>query len=259
MNLEVELIKKLKELKKVAICYSGGIDSAYLLTIANNVLNKNNVIALIAKGPMVDQNDYFEALNYLNMANYNYYELDFNPLEISEFRNNTKDRCYYCKYQMLSILKNKANSLGFKYLLDGQNKDDLGKYRPGSKASKELDVLSPLSNMTKLEIRTNAKKLNISFYDKPANSCLATRFPYNTFLTSEKLKLVEKAEHLLKTLGLKLVRTRIHDEILRIEVLPTDFNLIINSNIATKIKELGFKYITLDLLGYSSGNYDIKI
>lgn len=257
MNLETDLVRKLKELKRVAICYSGGIDSAYLLTVANNVLGKNNVIALIAKGPMIDQNDYNEALNYLNIANYNYCELYFNPLEITEFKNNTKDRCYYCKHQMLLILKNKANNLGFSFLLDGQNKDDLDKYRPGSKASKELGVLSPLSNMTKLEIRTNAKKLNIPFYDKPANSCLATRFPYATTLTLEKLKLVEKAEYLIKTLGLKLVRARIHDDILRIEVLPADFNLIINSNIPTKLKELGFKYVTLDLLGYSSGNYDI--
>lgn len=258
MNKEEKLINHLKKLNRVAICYSGGIDSAYLLTLANNVLDRKNVLALIAKGIMTAKNDYLEAINYLKNNNYDYKEIEYNPLELENFRENKIDRCYYCKKTLLSLLINKAHELNFYNILDGSNFDDLNKYRPGLKALKELNIISPLAicELTKKEIRENSKKLEIPFYNKPSNSCLATRFPYNTKLNKELLNKVDEVEELIKKYDINKVRARIHNDLLRIEVDKKDFNLIINNNeLLDKLKQY-FNYITIDLEGYSSGKFD---
>lgn len=254
-----ELEDYLKKLNKVAIAYSGGIDSSFLLYVANKVLPRENVLAIIANGCMVQRKDYNEAILFLKENNFNYKEIPYNPLEIEEFKQNQKQRCYFCKKTLMGKIKKEAIENGFKYILDGKNIDDTKVYRPGNKATEELEIISPLEKVgfTKKDIRVNAKELGIKFWNKPSNSCLATRFPYNTVLSQEDLIRVDKGEEILKALGIQKVRLRVHKDIVRIEVNKEDFNTIIkHKEIVEEIRKLGFKYVTLDLDGIKSGVFD---
>lgn len=254
-----ELKNRLIKLKKVAIAYSGGIDSSFLLCVANRVLPKENVLAIIANGVMVPRKDYIEAIEFLKENNFNYKEIEYNPLDILEFRENHKDRCYYCKKSLMQSIIKEANRNGFECVLDEKNADDLKVYRPGNKATEELGIISPLAELKidKSTIREEAKKLEIRFWNKPSNSCLATRFPYNTSLTEENLSKVDKSEELIKSLGIQRVRVRVHGNIARIEVEKKDFSKILeNEKIVNSIKELGFEYVTLDLGGIKSGSFN---
>ena len=274
MEKQNQLEEYLKTLGKVAVAYSGGIDSSYLLFLANTILPKERVLAVIANGIMVPRKDYEEAINFLKENHFQYIEVPYKPLEIVEFKENHKDRCYHCKKALMTMLKNVANENGYEYLLDGKNADDLTVYRPGNKATEEVGIISPLAKFKiyKNEIREYSKILGISFWNKPSNSCLATRFPYNTNLAEEDLKKVEQSEEIIKSLGIQKVRVRIHDNMARIEINPEDFEIILNNikgeskngkkekkaqeNIVEKIKKLGFSYVTLDLSGLKSGSFD---
>lgn len=254
-----KLQDRLKELNKVAVSFSGGIDSSFLLYVAKITLPKENVLAIIANGNMVPRKDYNEALEFLKENDIKYKEIEYKPLEIKEFKENSKERCYFCKKKLMSSIKEEANKNGFINVLDGKNKDDLKVYRPGNKATEELKIISPLAEIgfSKEDIRKNARKLNLKIWNKPSNSCLATRFPYNTILTEEGLKKVEQSEELLKALGIPKIRVRVHQEVARIEVEKEYFNIIMqNLDIVNKIKNLGFKYVTLDLEGLTSGSFD---
>ena len=254
-----KLQDRLKELNKVAISFSGGIDSSFLLYVARITLPTENVLAIIANGNMVPRKDYEEAIEFLKENKINYKEIEYKPLEIKEFKENRKDRCYYCKKKLMSGIKEEANKNGFKNVLDGKNEDDLKVYRPGNKATEEIGIISPLAEIgfSKENIREESKKLEIKIWNKPSNSCLATRFPYNTILTEEDLKKVEQGEEVLKKLGIPKVRIRVHQEIARIEVEREYSNVIIqNQNIVEQIKALGFRYVTLDLNGLTSGSFD---
>lgn len=255
-----DLEEELKKLGKVAICFSGGIDSSFLLFVANKVLPRENVLAIIANGEMVPRKDYDEAIEFLKENDFKFKEIIYKPLEIPEFRENSKDRCYYCKKKLMSEIRKEANKNDFENLLDGKNADDLKVYRPGNKAAEELGIISPLAklNFYKKDIRKYSKELGIKFWDKSSNSCLATRFPYDTTLTKENLKMVESSEEVIKELGIKKVRVREHNEIAKIEVEKENFEIILKHKgfIVEKLKEIGFKYITLDLEGIKSGNFD---
>lgn len=256
----IEKLKdRLKKLEKVAIAYSGGIDSSFLLTMANKILPRENVLAIIANGTMVPKKDYGEAIEFLRENNFNYKEIEYNPLDILEFRENHKDRCYYCKKNLMQRIKDEARCNGFYNILDGKNADDLKVYRPGNTATDELGIISPLAELDidKSIIREEAQKLGIKFWNKPSNSCLATRFPYNTILTEEDLGKVDKSEEFIKALGIQRVRVRIHDNIARIEVKKNDFNKILEDiELVKNIKKLGLDYVTLDLGGIKSGSFD---
>ena len=254
-----KLQDRLKELNKVAISFSGGIDSSFLLYVARITLPTENVLAIIANGNMVPRKDYEEAIEFLKENKINYKEIEYKPLEIKEFKENRKDRCYYCKKKLMSGIKEEANKNGFKNVLDGKNEDDLKVYRPGNKATEEIGIIRPLAEIgfSKENIREESKKLGLKIWNKPSNSCLATRFPYNTILTEDDLKRVEQGEEVLKKLGIPKVRIRVHQEIARIEVEREYSNVIIqNQNIVEQIKALGFRYVTLDLNGLTSGSFD---
>ena len=254
------LEKEIKKLGKVAICFSGGIDSSFLLFVSNKVLPKENVLAIIAKGEMVPRKDYNEAIDFLKEKDFNYREIEYKPLEIPEFRENKKNRCYYCKKHLMTEIKKEATKNGFEHLLDGKNADDLKVYRPGNKATEELEIISPLAKLefSKRDIRRYSKELEIEFWDKPSNSCLATRFPYDTILSKKTLEMVDLSEEEIKKLGIKKLRVRAHKDVARIEVEKEEFGNILKNKerVVKKLKEVGFKYVSLDLDGLKSGNFD---
>ena len=182
---------------------------------------------------------------------------EFNPLAHPELKNNPKNRCYLCKKLFFKELKSIAGS----YLaIDGTNFDDLSAYRPGIAALRELDIISPLAGfkISKSEIRSYAKELGIEIFDKPSTPCLATRFPYGTELTKEKLFIAENGEKLLENSGFKNNRLRIHGDIARIEIPQADFGLFLQkkASIINELKNLGLKYITLDTEGLRSGSME---
>lgn len=255
-----ELENELKKLKKVAVCYSGGIDSSFLLYFANKVLGKENVLGVIANGQMVARSDYEDAIKFAKENNFNLAEISYNALEVEDFKNNTKNRCYSCKKNLMTKIKEEANKQGYINVLDGKNVDDTKVFRPGNKATQELGIISPLekAGFTKADIREYSKECGIKFWNKPSNSCLATRFPYNTVLTEEMLKNIEIAEDYIKQLNINRVRVRGHNNIARIEVEEKDFQIIMDNKekIVGKIKELGFEFVTLDLVGIRSGVFD---
>lgn len=257
--MKQKLEKKLKELEKVVISYSGGIDSSFLVKFAKEILGKEKVLAIIANGEMIPRKDYKEAIKFLAENEISYIEIPFVALDIKEFKENKKNRCYYCKKKLMTQIIEVAKENGISNVLDGSNLDDKREYRPGMEAKKELGIISPLEELgfTKKDIRRNAKDIGIKFWDKPSNSCLATRFPYNVELTQEGLKKVEKAEEIIKSLGITNTRVRVHGRLARIEVKDKDFATIIqNKEEIEKIKKIGFNYVTLDIMGIKSGSFD---
>ena len=245
MNKLELLQEELRNYGKVAIAYSGGVDSNFLFHVALETLGKENVLPVLCRGVMMSKEDIEGALEQLKDSNH--VVLSVNPLDVEAFHFNHKDRCYHCKRSIMSKVIAVAKEHDFAYVLDGKNKDDEKVYRPGLKACEELGIISPLANnnLAKQEIRDYSKQLGIATYNKPSNACLASRFDYNTELTLEKLKLV--------------VRLRVHGDVARLEVEPQDFMKIIeNKELIQNIKNLGFRFVTLDLEGIRSGGYDIE-
>lgn len=257
MNHLEELKALLKTYQKVAIAYSGGCDSNFLYHVAVDTLGSDHVLAVLCVGDMMSKEDIEEAKSFIKDGQYEIVHV--NVFDVDAFLNNRKDRCYYCKKMIMFQVIEQAHLHGIQYVLDGKNLDDESVYRPGIRACQELGILSPLSQvkMTKEMIRHYSQCLGISTYAKPANACLASRFPYDTVLTKEKLDLVSQAEALLHQRGIYHVRVRVHDSLARIEVERSDFNLLLHDEqLVDELEKLGFAYITLDLKGITSGSYD---
>ena len=229
MNKLELLQEELRNYGKVAIAYSGGVDSNFLFHVALETLGKENVLPVLCRGAMMSKEDIEGALEQLKDSNH--VVLSVNPLDVEAFHYNHKDRCYHCKRNIMSKVIAVAKEHDFAYVLDGKNKDDEKVYRPGLKACEELGIISPLANnnLAKQEIRDYSKQLGIATYNKPSNACLASRFDYNTELTLEKLKLVETGEKYLHDLGMLHVRLRVHGDVARLEVEPQDFMKIIEN------------------------------
>ena len=247
----------LKSYSKVAIAYSGGCDSHFLYSVAVETLGKENVLAFLCVGSMMSKEDINEAKHFLIDG---FYEIvDVDVFDVPAFLHNHKDRCYHCKKMIMSHVIEKAQLYHIDFVLDGKNKDDESCYRPGMKACEELGILSPLAQvgLTKQMIRDYSQQLHLPTHNKPSNACLASRFPYDTFLTLEKLEMVSQAEAFLHQKGIKHVRVRVHGKLARIEVDREQFIKIINDNeLILQFEKLGFQFITLDLKGITSGSYD---
>ncbi len=249
----------IRALGSVAVAFSGGVDSAFLLKVAYEVL-ADKAIAVTARSSTFPQREYKEATDFAEKLGVRHITIDSEELDIEGFSQNPANRCYFCKHELFSKILEVAIKEGIEYIADGSNTDDLGDYRPGLKAVNELKVVSPLkeSLMTKEDIRLLSREMNLATWNKPAFACLASRFPYGQEITAEKLKMVDHAEQYLLDLGFRQVRVRHHGDIARIEVSADErakfFDLKTMDNISDRFKEIGFIYVSLDLKGYRTGS-----
>lgn len=241
----------------VAVAFSGGVDSTFLLAVAGDVLGKN-CLALTAKSPLVPPREVDEARRFCADRGIAHEVIDLPQLDDPGVRGNPPDRCYHCKYATFSALFRAAACHGITTLAEGSNMDDTGDYRPGLRAVAELGVKSPLrdAGLYKAEIRELSREMGLPTWRKPALACLASRIPYGQTITAEKLAAVDHAEDTLRRLGLTQVRVRLDSGVARIEALPDEFPLVMENRpaIVEDFKALGFAYVTLDLQGYRTGS-----
>ncbi|MCX7773789.1 MAG: ATP-dependent sacrificial sulfur transferase LarE [Clostridia bacterium] len=249
----------LKDLGKVAIAFSGGVDSTFLLKVASEVLG-DNVIAVTARSSTYPEREYREACQYAKEFGVKHIVIESEELEIEGFAENPVNRCYFCKNELFTKVLEVGLQYGIPHVLDGCNRDDLGDYRPGMQAAREIGVHSPLKEigMTKDDIRLLSRDMGLATWDKQAFACLSSRFPYHQKITKEKLEMVDKAEQYLLDLGFRNVRVRHHGDIARIEVATHErekfFTTEMMDQVAARFKEIGFTYTALDLRGYRTGS-----
>ncbi|SMP46499.1 ATP-dependent sacrificial sulfur transferase LarE [Anoxynatronum buryatiense] len=255
----IHLKKLLQDMERVVIAFSGGVDSTFLLKIAWDILGEG-VTAVTATSSTYPERELEEAVQFARQLGCTHEIIPSEELEIEGFAQNPANRCYYCKHELFSKLGQVAERTGAAYVLDGSNLDDLGDFRPGMHAAKELGVVSPLKEaaLTKEDIRQLSKQLGLPTWNKPAFACLSSRFPYGEVITAEKLKMVEEAEQFLLDLGFCQLRVRIHESMARIEVAPEErvrfFDMVLMDQVDDKLKKIGFSYVTLDLKGYRTGS-----
>jgi uncharacterized protein len=252
-----QLQQMLMVMKSCAIAYSGGVDSTFLIKVAYDTLGKN-ALAVTATSSTYPQRELQDAKRFAQKIGLPHVIIHFKELDIKKFSDNPSDRCYYCKKELFRKIQQIAQEHHLNAVLDGSNADDSFDYRPGAKARKELGVISPLKEvgLTKQEIRGLSHTMHLESSEKPAFACLASRFPYGTKITKERLKKIESAEEYLFSLRIRQCRVRYHDHIARIEVASDDFPAILTHAqlIVKRFKKLGFTYVTLDLEGYRTGS-----
>lgn len=253
------LLKNLMELPSILVAFSGGTDSAFLLAAATQALG-HRVLAATAHSVIHSKDELEQASLFARKLEVEHIIFESDELGIEEFKKNSSDRCYHCKKALVARLKNIADEKGIRHVAHAVNTDDLNDYRPGIKAAEEMGLIAPLvkAGLDKEEIRFLSKEMGIETWDRPSNACLASRIPYGSPVTPEKLKMIDEAERFLRQIGFRQTRVRHHEDTARIEVEAQDISRFVNEDIRAevveKLKETGFKHVALDLEGYVSGS-----
>ena len=240
------------------MAFSAGVDSTFLAAIAHEMLGERALI-VTATSPAFPERELIEARELAQTLGLNHRVIQSNEMANPNYANNPASRCYHCKTELYGLLRHIADREGYQHIVDGTNADDLNDFRPGRKAAQENRVESPLQELgfTKEEIREASRAMGLKTSDKPAFACLASRFPYGKPITVQALSSVEKAENGLRDLGFKNLRVRVHDDIARLELPAEDILRAASPELRDKIHNVvqncGYRYVTLDLLGYRRG------
>ena len=257
----ITLTERIKAAGKLAVAFSGGVDSTYLLYKAHEILG-DDCIAVTVKSLVLTFDEFGRTAEFCEKIGVKQIVIDFDVFSVPEFENNPPDRCYYCKKQIFGSIKEAAPDY---VIADGSNVDDQGDYRPGMKAIAELGITSPLkeAGLTKSDIRELSKEAGLPTWDMPSAACLASRIAYGEKITSESLMRVAYAEKIIRDLGFSGIRVRVHGDLARIEAAPEDIPLLsyvhTRKEISDELKRLGFKYVTIDIDGYRTGSMNEAI
>ncbi len=260
MHAKLERLYEIfRDMGRVMVAFSGGVDSSFVLRVAQDALG-DGVVALTTRSPTAVDGDFRLAVGLATELGVQHLVIDANELEIPGYAANPSNRCYFCKDNLFTICRKEADALGIVHIVDGANVDDLGDYRPGLQAAGEQAIRHPLieAGLTKGEIRSLSHELGLATWDKPSSPCLSSRFPYGTRITRENLVKVATAEKALHSLGFRECRVRYHDRIARIEV-PADqlsrfADAQLRADVLREVRAAGFLYVTLDLQGFRSGS-----
>ena len=251
------LVNRLAALGSAVVAFSGGVDSSFLAVAAHQVLAPR-LLAVTIRSQVETYGLMETAAALATQFGFPHQFVDYDKLQDAAYVENTPNRCYECKSTDLGIINRIAQAAGFQYVLLGANADDLGDYRPGLRAAAELQVISPLAEvgLTKKEVRALSRELGLRNWNFPSSPCLASRIPYGTPVTQEKLEQIALGEAYLHALNFEIVRVRNSGPTAKIEVLPADIErlVVLRELIVDYFKQIGFKYITLDLEGYRSGS-----
>lgn len=262
LQKEQSLKKLLQGLGSVAVGFSSGVDSTYLLAVAHEVLGEK-AVGVTIRSCFVPGRELAEAEAFCSRRGIRHLFVEANPLEIDGVAQNPPDRCYHCKKKLFTLVRQAAAENGLAAVAEGSNMDDLGDYRPGLRAVAELRVESPLraAGLYKEEIRYLSRLRGLPTAAKPSFACLASRFVYGETITEAGLQRVDQAEQLLQGLGFSQFRVRVHGNLARIEVAPQELERLLahREAVAQNLKEYGFAYVAMDLLGYRTGSMNETI
>jgi len=258
-NKEERLREIFRELDSVIVAYSGGVDSSYVAYVANAELGPR-AVCITGQSASLPEYQRAEIDGVVQKFGFQHEVINTEELENPGYRANNPDRCFFCKDELYTKLESVARTRGIECIVDGSTVDDLGDYRPGRRAASQHAVRSPLieAGLTKSEVRELSRRATLPTWDKPASPCLSSRIAYGTTVTIERLGKVDRGEEILREFGFREFRVRHHDQLVRIEIAPAEMDRVLQKDLvaelARRFRELGFKYVTLDLEGFRSGS-----
>jgi pyridinium-3,5-biscarboxylic acid mononucleotide sulfurtransferase len=260
LNTKEERLREIfRELDSVIVAYSGGVDSSYVAYVANAELGPR-AVCITGDSASLPEYQRAEIDSVVQKFGFQHEVIQTEELENPGYRANNPDRCFFCKDELYTKLESVARTRGIKNIVDGSTVDDLGDYRPGRRAASQHAVRSPLIEvgLTKSEVRELSRRATLPTWDKPASPCLSSRIAYGTTVTIERLSKVDRGEEILREFGFREFRVRHHDQLVRIEIAPAEMDRVLRKDLiaelARRFRELGFKYVTLDLEGFRSGS-----